>query len=74
MLITKTIAKYGKIEYETVVYLTDENIIRMYQYQFDGLEVLSSNCTELTIEQLSGITTETSKAYLSKFFNDYSVE
>ena len=74
MLITKSIAKYGKIEYETVVYLTDENVIRMYQYQFDGPEVLSSTCTELTIEQLSGITTETSKVYLSKFLNDYSAE
>ena len=73
MLVTKTTAKLGKVEYETVVYLTDEGIIRLYQYQFDGPEVLSTNCTELTVEQLSRITTETSKAYLSKFLNDYSL-
>ena len=74
MLIVKTTAKYGKIEYETVVYLTDESIIRIYQYQFDGPEVLSMNCTELTLEQLSDITVQTSKAYLSDFFGKYKLE
>ena len=74
MLVTKTTAKYGEIEYETVVYLTDENTIRMYQYQYDGPEVLSTNCTELTLKQLAEITSETSKLYLSQFLKDYKIE
>ena len=74
MLVTKTTAKYGEIEYETVVYLTDENIIRMYQYQYDGPEVLSTNCTELTLKQLAEITSETSRIYLSQFLKDYKIE
>ena len=74
MLVTKTTAKYGEIEYETVVYLTDENIIRMYQYQYDGPEVLSMNCTELTLKQLAEITSETSRIYLSQFLKDYKIE
>tara|TARA_R110002020_G_scaffold249581_2_gene463520 strand:+ start:703 stop:927 length:225 start_codon:yes stop_codon:yes gene_type:complete len=74
MLITKTIAKRGNVEYETVVYLTDDNVIRVYQYQFDGPDVLSTDCMELTLDQLAGITTETSKAYLTGFLNNYSVE
>ena len=74
MLVTKTTAKYGEREYETVVYLTDENIIRMYQYQYDGPEVLSTNCTELTLKQLAEITSETSRIYLSQFLKDYKIE
>ena len=74
MLVTKTTAKYGEIEYETVVYLTDENIIRMYQYQYDGPEVLSTNCTELTLKQLAEITSETSRIYMSQFLKDYKIE
>ena len=71
---TKTIAKQGVVEYETVVYLTDDNIVLIYQYQFDGPEVLSTNSTELTLKQLAEITTDTSKAYLSQFLNDYTLE
>ena len=74
MLVTKTTARHGKIEYETVVYLTDENIIRIYQYQFDGPEVLSINSTELTLEQISSITADVSKAYLSQFLSNYKLE
>tara|TARA_Y100000034_G_C6629643_1_gene274831 strand:- start:351 stop:575 length:225 start_codon:yes stop_codon:yes gene_type:complete len=74
MLITKTTAKRGNVEYETVVYLTDDNVIRVYQYQFNGPDVLSTDCMELTLEQLAAITTETSKAYLTGFLNNYSVE
>jgi hypothetical protein len=74
MLVTKTTARYGKIEYETVVYLTDENIIRIYQYQFDGPEVLSINSTELTLEQISSITADVSKTYLSQFLSNYKLE
>lgn len=74
MLITKTTAKRGKVEYETVVYLTDDNVIRVYQYQFKGPDVLSTDCMELTLEQLATITTETSKAYLSGFLKNYKVE
>ena len=47
MLVTKTTAKQGDVEYETVVYLTDENVVLIYQYQFYGPEVLSTNSTEL---------------------------
>ena len=74
MLITKTTVKYGKIEYETVVYLTDENVVLIYQYQFDGPEVLSTNSTELTLKQLANITTDASKVYLSQFLNNYTLE
>ena len=74
MLITKTTSKRSSVEYETIVYLTDDNVVRIYQYQFDGPDVLSNNCMELTIEQLAKITTETSKAYLSDFLNNYSLE
>ncbi len=74
MLITKTTAKQSGVEYETVVYLTDSNVIRIYQYQFNGPDVLSTGCMELTLEQLATITTETSRAYLSGFLNNYSVE
>ena len=74
MLVTKTTAKYGKIEYETVVYLTDENVVLIYQYQFDGPKVLSTNSTELTLQQLSTITDDTSKAYLAQFLNNYTLE
>jgi len=74
MLVTKTTAKQGDIEYETVVYLTDENVVLIYQYQFDGPKVLSTNSTELTLRQLSEITTDASKLYLSQFLNSYSLE
>jgi hypothetical protein len=74
MLVTKTTSKYGEVEYETVVYLTDENVVRIYQYQFEGPEVLSTNCTELTLKQLAEITTETSRLYLSEFIKNYKME
>jgi len=74
MLVTKTTAKQGDVEYETVVYLTDENVVLIYQYQFDGPEVLSTNSTELTLKQLAEITTDASRAYLSQFLNSYSLE
>ena len=74
MLVTKITSKYGEIEYETVVYLTDENVIRIYQYQFDGPEVLSTSNTELTLEQLAEITTKTSRLYLSQFMKNYKME
>ena len=74
MLVTKTTAKQGDVEYETVVYLTDENVVLIYQYQFDGPEVLSTNSTELTLKQLANITTDASKVYLSQFLNNYTLE
>ena len=39
MLALKTSAKWGKVEYETVVYVTEDNTVRIYQYEFDGPEV-----------------------------------
>ena len=74
MLVTKTTSKQGDIEYETVVYLTDDNVILIYQYQFDGPKVLSTNSTELTLKQLTSITADASKAYLSQFLSDYTLE
>ena len=74
MLVTKTTSKCGEIEYETVVYLTDESVVRIYQYQFDGPEVLSMNNMELTLKQLAEITTETSRLYLSQFIQNYKME
>tara|TARA_R100000808_G_scaffold21006_1_gene45414 strand:- start:4816 stop:5040 length:225 start_codon:yes stop_codon:yes gene_type:complete len=74
MLAHQTKAKWGGVEYETVVYVTEENTIRIYQYQFDGPEVLSQNCSELTLEQLSSIATSVSEAFVSKFLKDYKVD
>ena len=74
MLALKTTAKWGDVECETVAYVTEESTIRIYQYQFDGDEILSQNCTELTLEQLSGITTSVSEIFVSRFFKDYKVD
>lgn len=74
MLALNTTAKWGDVEYETVVYVTEENTVRIYQYQFNGPEVLSQNCTELTLEQLSGITTSVSEIFMNNFFKNYKVD
>ena len=74
MLALKTTAKRGDVDYETVVYVTDENIIRIYQYQFDGPIVLSTNCIEVTIDQLASVATSTSEIYLQRFFKEYKAE
>ena len=74
MLALKTSAKGGKVEYETVVYVTEDNTVRIYQYEFDGPEVLSHNCTELTLEQLSSITTSVSEIFLNRFYTKYEAD
>jgi len=74
MLALKTTAKQKDVEYETVVYVTEESIVRIYQYQFKGPEVLSQNCTELTLEQLSNITTSVSEIFMKKFLKTYKVD